>query len=147
MLGATADEKLGADIKKEDEFTTIEDIDESKPKLLLPYELEGLSPENFEDATNKKTISPVTEETAELTTGDRIANAAIGGAIGLAVGGAVLATGGAAGAVAVGWKSVIDILGITSAQSFAIGSLAYDLVGMVLPIFFAVEMEPIEYSD
>ena len=95
----------------------------------------------------EETVTPQGSELEGLTPGDRVVNALIGAGIGLAIGGASVATAGAVGTVGAGSGSTfIQIFGATGAQTFAYGALSYNTTAMVMAPFFSVEMEPIEYG-
>ena len=71
----------------------------------------------------------------------------LGSMLGLAVGGAIIATG----AVIVGAFSVISgttatIFGVAVKQAFGIGALAFDFVAYFIAPIFGFEMEGIEYE-
>lgn len=84
-------------------------------------------------------------EGEKLSTKDRVRNTIIGAGLGLAVGGAIVATGGVfAGAVA--GNVAVGYLGVTALQGMAIGSLALDFSAMALLPAFGIEIEPIEYE-
>ena len=94
------------------------------------------------DSQADKSITNTKKE--QLSTGDRIKNTVIGACLGLAAGGALVATGG----VFVGATAGVGAtyLGVTALQGFAIGSLAVDFVAFgVLPLF-GIAIEPIEYE-
>lgn len=83
-----------------------------------------------------------------MSTGDRVVNALIGATLGAAVGGALVAIGGAGGTVFAGTATkVLGLFGATGAQTFAIGALAFDIPTMIMLPFFGMEIEPIEYSE
>ena len=72
----------------------------------------------------------------------RVKNTLLGFGLGLAVGGAVVATGG----VFMGTIGGVSYtaFGATAAQTFAWGALAFDFSAIGIMPFFGVEMEPIE---
>ena len=80
----------------------------------------------------------------ELSVGDRIKNTVIGAGLGLAVGGAIIATGGVLKGAAVGIGA--SYMGVTSVKGFAIGALAINFSAMVTMPLFGIKMEPIEYE-
>ena len=71
---------------------------------------------------------------------------AIGGAMGLAVGGVVLATMGAGAAIFLPGGLSAPVLGVTAAQAFAIGALAYNFTAMIVAPIIGIEMQPIEWA-
>ena len=79
----------------------------------------------------------------QLSTTDRLKNIFIGATLGLGIGGAIVATGGAVMTV---FPSVA-IAGTTGVQVFAIGALAFNLEAMVFAPFYNVEIDPIEWSS
>lgn len=80
-----------------------------------------------------------------LTTGDRVKNTLIGASLGLMVGGAFVATAGAAGSLIVGSATTpIAVFGGTGAQTFAIGALAYNGFAIAIAPLFAISIDPIE---
>ena len=93
---------------------------------------------------------PPEEERPQLEQDDpyrKWKNAAVGGLLGLIVSGGIIATGGAGCSVAAGSATTtIELLGLTGAQTFAIGALVYDLGAIIISAFFGVEMETIEYE-
>ena len=90
----------------------------------------------------------VSNKTKPLTTGEKVINTLIGAGIGLGIGGAVVATSGAVGAIALGSATTqIALLGMTGAQTFAIGALAYDVFAFIFAPFMGVELEAIEYAQ
>lgn len=94
---------------------------------------------------NSKIDSFPQDSESELTAGDRLRNTFVGAGLGLAIGGAVVATGGAVGAVVVGSATAyIGFFGGTALQTIAIGALAYDIFAIVIAPFFGLEMETIE---
>ena len=128
VLGGLSEKKLGPENDNEPARSSNDNSNRSVPRNYL------LNVGTFSDADDNS-----------LTTADRIKNIFIGAACGLAVGGAIVATGGAAGSVIVGSATtVIPVLGGTGAQTFAIGALAYNAVAMLIAPIFGVEMEPIE---
>lgn len=72
----------------------------------------------------------------------------IGGAFGLAAGGAIVATGaviaGAAGTIAGASLSGITFLGVQATKAFAIGALAFDFTAFVVAPLIGVTMDGIE---
>ena len=96
-------------------------------------------------ASDRKLINP--SESGTLTLGDRIENFFVGAALGLAAGGAVVASAGVAGSFAIGSAlHYIPLFGLTGLKTFAIGSLAYNVVAIIVAPFLGIEMEPIEYE-
>ena len=68
----------------------------------------------------------------------------LGAAMGLAVGGAAIAlTGVIAGAIA---GVSTTVLGVTAAQAFAIGSVAFDFTAFVVAPIYGIAMQAIEYE-
>ena len=132
VLGAMSDEKLG--------------VPETKPIPQKPSFIE-LHPNNakkFQDE-QKEVPENANVDNYQLTPGDRIRNTLLGAAMGLAVGGLVVATIGAGGTVIVASASqIIPLLGGTGPQTFAIGALAYNTVAMLVAPILGLEMEPIE---
>jgi len=88
----------------------------------------------------------ITETPPELTTGDRIKNAIIGAFVGLAVGGALIATGGAFLSLTYGATATIGLFGATGVQIFAMGALALDFSAFFVMPIFGIEMQGIEYE-
>lgn len=78
-------------------------------------------------------------------------NVFIGATVGLAVGGALVALGGAACAVYLGTAAAYGTISLAalaaSRQVAAIGILAFNLEAMVFGPFYFVELEPIEWSE
>ncbi len=129
-LGATSKTQLAAN--------------EPKPKNDILDENDSASniEQNKTSSNNENIANDSTKE--DLSTTDVIKNTIIGAGIGLAMGGAIIATGG----VAVGAIKGIGAayLGVNALQGFAIGALAYNTSAcLVLPIF-CIEIEPIEYE-
>ena len=82
-----------------------------------------------------------------LTVGDRVKNTFIGASLGLLVGGGLVATAGVVAFPIVGSvTATISVLGVSSAQTFVIGAVTYNLVAMVVAPFFGIEAEPIEWE-
>ena len=93
----------------------------------------GVSSENNENADKV------------LTTKDRVWNITVGAFTGLMIGGAALATIGAAAVVfAAPATAEITILAATGNQVFALGAAAYNIAITVLGPLFGMEIEPIE---
>lgn len=83
-------------------------------------------------------------ETYELTTGEKIKNTVIGASLGLAAGGAIVATGGAiVGAI---YGAGATYLGVTAFQGFAIGALAIDSSAFLILPVFGISIEAVEYE-
>jgi RHS repeat-associated protein len=96
-------------------------------------------------SSDRKLINP--DESGTLTFGDRIANFFVGAALGLAAGGALVASGGVAGSFFAGSAlQYIPLFGFTGLQTFAIGALAYNAVAIIVAPFLGIDMEPIEYE-
>ena len=87
-------------------------------------------------SSNSTKSSSKTE--TKLSTADRIKNIFIGATLGIGVGGALVATGGAA--ITVFFPTVAS-----GAQIFAVGALAFNMEAMIFAPFYAVELEPIEW--
>ena len=103
-----------------------------------PKEITYENKEDFEAAQNAEII----EE--KLSAGERVRNAFVGAGLGLAVGGAIIATGG----VLIGAFGGIgaSYLGVTAIQGFAIGALAMDSAAFIVLPIFGIEIEQIEYE-
>ncbi len=105
--------------------------------VVIGYNLEFENQDSIEEENVEDFIEKPTE-------GEKIKNAVIGGAFGLAAGGVlILASAGVYGAIfGIGSK----YLGVTALQGFAIGGLAISIPAfLVLPIF-GIEIETIEYE-
>ncbi len=87
-------------------------------------------------------VNASSNQKSTLSTTDRLMNIFIGATLGLGVGGALVATGGAI--VTVAFPSGA-IAGVAGTQIFAIGALAFDLEAIVFAPFYSVELEPIEW--
>ena len=118
ILGATSEVKLGEPPKELDS---------------TPEADKSIADEAGEDSTEE-----------ELSVGDRVRNTVIGAGAGLALGGAVVATGG----VMLGAINGIGAayLGVSAMQGFAIGTLLYNSAALFIMPLFNIEMEPIEYE-
>jgi len=77
-------------------------------------------------------------------TGQRIINTIVGAGLGLAAGGAMVATGGVLVGAINGVGTIIG--GVTATQSFAIGALAFDFSTLFILPIFGIEIDPIEYE-
>lgn len=75
--------------------------------------------------------------TNKNTAGDKIKNTVVGTGLGVAVGGATLILVGTGASLVVGSAyTTIGFLGATSAQTVAVGALAYNILAMLLAPFF-----------
>ncbi len=128
---------------------------------VIGYYSEEIKWEAFDNHEEDPSVNPPGQDSGEiqeapdstpktddsLTNEDRIKNTLLGVGIGVAVGGAIVATGGAIGCVATGSATVyIGVFGGTGGQTVAIGALAYDVWALVIAPFFGIEVEPIEYE-
>ena len=128
ILGYSSEEKLGA-----------------KPSPEMPMSRDELKYPSEITEDDLKQPEPAPEE--PLTTGDRVKNACLGGLMGIAGGGLVVFGAGAAATVTAGASTFIPAFGVTAGQTWAIGAIAYDLVGMIFAPLLGVEMEPIEIEE
>ena len=92
------------------------------------------------------TVGGITAHNEEKDEKDVAASIVEGAAIGLMIGGAVMATGGVA-AGAIGGASV-TFLGASASQIFAIGALGFNFVSIFIAPFFGIHNAPvIEYES
>ena len=157
IVGACMDTPLGPEEPKPQEDpqkNTMIIQPSSKPKHCPPYALdhkpvsidEGIIDSNI-NSDSQNVDQPTLENTSTtLTTGQRIANAAVGGAIGLMVGGAIVLTGGAVCCILVGPATTIGFLGMSGIQMVSWGILAYDVFPIFVAPFYGMEMEPLELT-
>ena len=95
------------------------------------------------DLTGTEKDTDSSDDSSELTVGDRVTNAVICAGFGVALMGAGIATGGVFfGATGIG----TGIFGVSALQMFGIGALAYNSVAIGLLPIFGIAMEPIEYE-
>ena len=138
VIGALSDRKLFKAPK--DEKTSLKPKKSSKD---VGPKIEQITPKKTQSASEV----PISDTNKKLTVGDRVANTLIGASLGLATGGAIVATMGAFGVVAVGsLTTYITVLGASGAQTFAIGALAFDAFAILIAPFLGIEAEPIEYA-
>ena len=71
----------------------------------------------------------------------------LGGAIGLAAGGLVIATIGAGAAIFGSAGLSTYVLGVTAARAFALGALAYNAIAMFVAPIIGISMQPIEWGN
>ena len=71
----------------------------------------------------------------------------LGGAVGLAAGGLIVATIGAGAAIFGATGLATHVLGVTAAQAVAIGALAYNFMAIVVAPIVGIEMQPIEWGN
>ena len=71
----------------------------------------------------------------------------LGGAVGLAVGGLVVATAGAGAAIFGSAGLATQVLGVAASQAFAIGALAYNFMAIIVAPIVGIEMQPIEWGN
>jgi hypothetical protein len=97
------------------------------------------------EITEEDILQPKSEESKELTTGDRAYNAFLGAVLGTATGGLLVSGMGALGSIAVGsGAAFIPAFGATGMQTFAFGAVVYDFLGMVFGPLLGLELESIE---
>ena len=71
----------------------------------------------------------------------------LGGAVGLATGGLIVATIGAGATVLGAAGLATPVLGVTAAQAFAIGALAYNFMAIIVAPIIGIKMQPIEWGN
>ncbi len=71
----------------------------------------------------------------------------LGGAMGFAAGGLVIATIGAGAAIFGSAGLSTYILGVTAARAFALGALAYNAIAMFVAPIIGISMQPIEWGN
>lgn len=77
-----------------------------------------------------------------------VCNVLIGASVGVAVGGAIVAIIGAGVTITtITPYVVVPLLGMSGAQTFAWGALAFDIVTMCVLPFFGIIGDSIEYSE
>ena len=81
----------------------------------------------------------------ELSNGDKVKNSIIGAGLGLALSGAVLATGGAISVAVGGINSTY--LGLSAIKAFATGALAFDISSFAILPIFNIDLGGIEYKS
>ena len=100
---------------------------------------------NIDDTQSEDVVSSLEDNNDEKTsTLDRIKNIAIGAGLGLAAGGAIVATGGVVYGALYGIGAAY--FGVTAMQGMAIGALALDFSAFVVLPLFSIEIEAIEYE-
>ena len=75
---------------------------------------------------------------------DLVKGIVLGGALGLAAGGAIIATGAVVFGAIFGISATF--LGVTALQAFAIGALAFNFTALIIAPLFGLEMQSIEFE-
>ena len=103
------------------------------------YDLTKEHEEKTEQKGSQDSEGYIDDEPTEISTSTRIKNTVLGASLGLLAGGALVATGGTIAGVA-----GTSFLGVSAAQTFAIGALAFDFSAICVLPFFGAEVDPIE---
>ncbi len=125
ILGASADEPL---LKKSQDFTK----NKHKDKNPVSNSKNGINNNSQVHSSNSINKTP------KLSAGDRAMNVFIGATLGLAVGGATVATAA---------MPLSLVIGLGEAgKMFALGALAFNAEAIIFAPFYSVELEPIEWE-
>ena len=138
ILGASSDEKL---LKNpNEEFIT------KNNAIKVFNEQTGENINIFDNYDVVEKDEKTNEETKEpLTVCDRVENAIIGGVAGIAAGGLLVATYGAAGVViAQSATAILPLVGLNGVQTFSWGALAFNAVASIFGPVLGWDVEPIE---